>query len=164
FYHRAGESSVQVRNVVLTGDWPKELSAAQMANLFGRGPERLSAATRRARHALIEERQLVSNWENIQRRARQLPPAERYALLRSWVLPSPDHPTFRFFGGYTSTNPSPPALAARGASVPAATGGAARRVNIDGEMTAPVLDLLTVAAEIGKLGELSNQALSLQTT
>jgi hypothetical protein len=163
FYHRAGESSVQLRNVVLTGDWPKELSAAQMTNLFVRGPEKLSVATRRARHGLIEERQLVSNWENIQRRARQLPPAERYALLRSWVLPGPDHSTFRFFGGYSSTDPSPPALAARGASLPAATGGSARRVNIDGEMTAPVLDLLAVAVELGKLGELANQALSVQT-
>jgi hypothetical protein len=164
FYHRAGESSVQVRNVVLSGNWPKELSPGQMANLFVRGPEKLSAATRRARQALIEERQLVSNWENIQRRARALPPAERYALLRSWVLPSPDHSTFRFFGGYSSTNPSPPALAARGASVPAAADRSARRLSINGEMTAPVLDLLTVAAEIGKLGELANLALSLQTT
>jgi hypothetical protein len=163
FYHRAGESSVQVRNVALTGDWPKELSPAQMANLFGRGPDKLSAATRRARHALIEERQLVSNWENIQRRARQLPPAECYALLRSWVLPGPDHSTFRFLGGYTSTNPPPAAGAAKAANGPAAGGRPARRINIDGEMTAPVIDLLAVATELGKLGELANQALSAQT-
>jgi hypothetical protein len=163
FYHRAGESSVQVRNIVLSGNWPKQLSTDQMANLFVRAPEKPSVATRRARHALIDERYLVSNWENIQRRARRLPPAERYAVLRNWVLPGPDHPTFRFMGGFAPTNPPPEVTAAASASAQAASGASARRVNRRSEMTAPVLDLLAVAAELGKLGELANQTLAVET-
>ena len=45
-FHFRDESGVQVRNAVLTGDWPEELTAEQLANPLALRPE---AATPQAR-------------------------------------------------------------------------------------------------------------------
>ncbi len=130
FYHRAGKATMQVRKVVLSGNWPEALSKDQMSNLLARPDEKPNLTTRRARHAILDEGYLVKNWESVTRRARALPPAERYRALRDWVTPGPDHPHTRFQGGFTPVGLAPPVEGGRGA-LPAV----GRRANTGGVLT-----------------------------
>jgi hypothetical protein len=156
-YHRAGENVVQVRNVVLSGNWPEMLSAEQLANCMARTPEQPTTATLRAQHAIIEEKFFTANWNGILQRGRALPPAERYAFLRHWVLPDINHPHFRFMGGFTSTDPAPV-----GSIKGAAAADGTKRVVTGSGLMAPVLDLLEVARDLNKLDDLANLAFSVQ--
>ncbi|MBI3863250.1 MAG: DUF1583 domain-containing protein, partial [Planctomycetia bacterium] len=154
-YHREGATQAKVRNVVLSGNWPERLAPEQLANLMARVPEQPTGHTLRARHAIIQETYVLENWEQVLRRGRALPAAERYAYLRKWVLPAGDHPNFRFLGGFTPSNPAP-----AGAAAPAAAG--AKRVPTGAELIAPVLDLIAVAGELKKLDDLAGQAIAVK--
>ncbi|HEY2252068.1 MAG TPA: DUF1583 domain-containing protein, partial [Planctomycetaceae bacterium] len=158
-YHRAGETKVQVRSVVLSGDWPEKLTADQLANLTARVPEKVPPVTRRARRDIIEEKFFAASWESVQQRAREMPAEARYAYLKDWVMAGPDRPNFRLMGGGTPVEPAP---AVAGSSTVALIGE--RRALSGGELTAPVLDLLAVARELGKLDELANHALTVKPT
>lgn len=156
-YHNSAGTSAQVRGVVLSGNWPGELTAAHRTGLFASRVVTSSAAECRARHAAIGERFFAMNWENVQREASGQPARKRYEFLKAWVLPTADHPTYRVIGGMTPTNP-PPAGAARPSVVQPGSG---IRVASGGAITAPALDLVATAKDLDKLGEL--QALVEQT-
>lgn len=154
FFHFPLTERLQVRNVVLSGNWPEKLTAAQLANLAALDPRRETAGLAGARQRIFDEQIRALNWQRVQARAATLPAPARYELLRSWVLPGPEHATYRLFGGYTPTDSVPAPFA----SSPAAA--AERRIHASGKLTAPVLDLLLVAAELKKLPELEQQAQS----
>jgi hypothetical protein len=158
-YHRAGETAVRVRSVILSGNWPEKLSAEQLADLTARVPEKPTVTTLRVRHDIIEEKFFNASWESVQRRARTLPPIERYAYLKSWVIPGPNHPHFRLVGGCTPSD-SAPTASADSSAVPPGT----KRAHTGAELTAPVLDLLAVARELNKLDELTNETFTVKAT
>lgn len=156
FFHYADRTAVKVRSVVLSGNWPERLPAEQMANLLAPAPGPVSDATLQARSALAGDWYVGLNWEEVLRKTRALPPAQRYVRLRDWVLPASEHVSIRPMGGYSQTNAP---LAAGG---PQAAGTAARRVNTGGELTAPVFDLLAMARELGKVDEVHSRALAFE--
>ena len=149
-YHDAGKTEAKMRAAVLTGRWPEKLSAEQQAHLFALKEPLPSNFERRARHAAIGEQLFARGWENKQQHAASSPAAGRYSLLKEWVLPSVDHPTYRVDGGLTQTNPVP--VGDRKPETNLSKVG--KRLVSGGELTAPALDLVAVAGELGKLDEL----------
>lgn len=152
FQYDPRRAAARVRNVVLSGNWPERLAPDRLANLLvppDEGPA--AASTRRAREAIVDDFYISLDGENIQRRARALPLAQRYAFLRAWVCPSPEHRDFRLQGSFTPT--SPPVVDPAGTAAAKSVTG--RRVVTGGELTAPVLDLLAAAGEANKLDEIA---------
>src|SRR5262249_54528213 len=104
FFHDKDRSSVQVRNVILSGNWPESLSADRLANLFARRDVDRGVAQRRAEHAVVGEQHITSQAARVLYGARALPADSRYEALISWVLPNDDHPTFRLQGDFPPTD------------------------------------------------------------
>ncbi len=138
FYHEKNQTEAKVKDVVLEGDWPKVVPN----NLLEiRGGES-SSSLRLARHAVIGEADLVLDVDEVLRRTRSLPPAERYKALSDWVLPGDDHPTFRLQMDFAPTDPAPPVAA---------------EFSQRGTLVAPALELVALAKELSKLPELAQQ-------
>ncbi|HEV7225376.1 MAG TPA: DUF1583 domain-containing protein, partial [Pirellulales bacterium] len=154
FFHFKDRTAVQVRNVVLTGDdWPQALSETQLANLLSPiDPKADIDPGRLAETLLGEENVYFSTWQTWQA-SRSLPAAERYALLRDWVLPDAVRGSVvRLYGEFTPTDPAPTVAESVTAGPP--LDAASRRVHRGGDLVAPAFDLVAVAAELGKLDEL----------
>ncbi|HEV7280783.1 MAG TPA: DUF1583 domain-containing protein [Pirellulaceae bacterium] len=148
FFRFAGRDEVRVRNVRLRGDWPAEFPAGALEEPLALSDEP-SAAVRLARHAAIGERIYAWGAFSIHQEASALPPEERYEFLKAWVLPNQEHSTFRLATAFTPVNP--PSLYWK---EPAEPYGASR-LHQGGKIVAPALDLVRVAAELGRLDRLS---------
>lgn len=158
FYHDKHATSVRVRNVKLTGDWPKSLSKEVLANLLSPARQH-DVAERRQLARSFDDRYEASDLDRVLRTTRALSPAERYASLKQWVLPNDDHSTIRMYGNTAPSDPvastltvlSPVNLTDSKSAQPAPV---ARRKRSGGELIAPALDLVAVAKQLGKLDEL----------
>lgn len=159
FYHDKHATAVQVRNVVLAGDWPKTLTDATLANLLAPTQVR-SDADRRMFSQVIDEKFRATDLDGILLQTRSMPLADRYEALLNWVLPNVDHQAFRLYADTAPADPLPItpivlAPAKRSTSKTAQTSGGRRtRVRSEGELIGPALDLVVVAKELGKLDEL----------
>jgi tetratricopeptide (TPR) repeat protein len=144
-FHYKDRTSVQIRNVALQGNWPEKLTGRHLADLAAPAEAAPGQPDARARGALVGEAFLSHGAADVLRRARGLPPAERYASLRAWVLPGPEHSAFRLYGDFSPTDRAPDPPADR--SVP--------RTHTPGHLEAPALELVAVAKQLGKLDELA---------
>ncbi|MEK6258637.1 MAG: DUF1583 domain-containing protein [Planctomycetota bacterium] len=133
---------VKVRNVVLTGDWPRTLPQEFLDNPLATVGEPMSVADRHALSRLFQEEFLTENLFEVHRKALAMPAAERFEFLSRWILPGPVHPGFRVSGDFTPTRP-PPLAVEPGVVHPEA----------GGQIVSPVLDWIDVARELGRLAE-----------
>ena len=108
-FHLRDQTEVQVRNVVLTGNWPEKLEPDVLANLLELDASDEILAMSHARHALTREEELADDVYEVWRSTKSLSAEERYARLRDWVLPGPMHPTYRLQAEFTPTDPPLPA-------------------------------------------------------
>src|SRR4029079_14283309 len=138
-FHFKAQTAVEVREVVLTGDWPQSLPATQ-ADLSALAPHAASEAVVRARHRLVSENVLSDEAYAVWLRAVKLSGAERYAALKEWVMPSASHAAVRLALDWTP-------LDSQG-----------RRDSRGGELVSPALELIATAKELGKLEELATAA------
>ena len=148
FYHNAAATTARVRAIVVSGDWPETLPVDTLENVFAFSEEPRSIAERRARHSAIGEEYFLMSWKNVLGSAAGRPVDKRYALLREWVLPNQDHPTFRLAGGLN------PHLCGA-ADAPVAATAAEKGARDEVEFAAPVLELIAVARQLDKLDELA---------
>jgi tetratricopeptide (TPR) repeat protein len=125
--HHRDRGTAQVRNIVLTGDWPEKLSAADLDNLLAPASTDESPQLRKARHELVREEELVEDAYDVWQQAQSLSPEARYQMAANWVLPGADHPTFRLQSGFKST-----------------------------QLAAPAFELVRTAAELKRLDELDS--------
>jgi tetratricopeptide (TPR) repeat protein len=149
FFHYKNRTATQVRNVVLTGNWPDKISEKELADSFalsvgGDKPRRSPEGA--VRRALIGDPFFLKGSGLVLRQARALPPEQAYELLRTWVLPNENHSLFQMAGDFTPTDPAPPV-----APKPLPPGW---RVQTGGDLEAPALELVAVAKKLGKLDEL----------
>jgi hypothetical protein len=147
-FHDKGKTEVKVRDIVLRGDWPTSLPA----RLLARRDPKPTPADRRARGAMVEERFALLASDLVLAEARRLPPERRYDTLLAYVLPNPDHPSFRVKGDLSPTDPAPPVAL----SPPSANPGGSRLAS-GGEVEAPAIELIATAKALGKLDELANR-------
>jgi hypothetical protein len=143
-FHYKDRTAVQVRHVVLQGNWPQKLGERELAECTARAGAAPGQVDARTRSALVGEAFLSHGAVDVLRHARGLPAAERYAYLRSWVLPGPEHSAFRLYGYFTPIDV---------AATPA--DGPGSRLHTPGQLESPALELVAVAKELGKLDELA---------
>jgi len=127
FFYRRGESGAQVRQVVLTGNWPESLDAEVLADLLAPAEPTTNRVILQARQRLVGEGVLADNIGEIWSAAGALTPAERYERFEHWVLPSDQHASYRLQSGATD----------------------------DGRWVSPALELGKLAKELGKLDDLA---------
>jgi hypothetical protein len=157
-FHYRDESGVQVRNAVLTGDWPKELSAEQLANPLKLRPDAATPEALAESRLLMGEQLILYDAYNVWKRARAMPAADRYDYLAWWVLPGDDHTTFRMRGDFTPipapvlkhVDNFPPSQPPVGQAVP-------DTASRGGQYVAPAIELARTARELGRLDELAKR-------
>ena len=156
FFHDKNATAVQVRNIVLTGDWPETLSSEITSNLLAPSHER-TPQERRNFGRTIDEKFHTSGLEDLLLQTRAMPPEAQYEALKHWVLPNDDHANYRLFADFTSDNgiPTKNRLTGRLDSNRDENVPSFRRQKIGGELIAPALDLVDVAKKLNRLDELA---------
>lgn len=134
FYHHRDREAVQVRDAVLSGDWPKALPADLAVTPFApAAPLSPGSALQAARH--VKEESVTKDALAVVRKARALPAAERYDLLRQWVLPVSGDTRIRLRGEFLPPHD------------PLVTGP-------EPHVVAPALELIGAAMELRQMKEL----------
>ena len=156
FYHDKNATAVQVRNIVLTGDWPATLSSEITSNLLAPAHQR-TPQERRNFGRTIDEKFHTTGLEDLLLQTRAMSPEAQYEALKHWVLPNDDHANYRLFGDFTSDNgiPTKNRLTGRIDSDGDNSIPSFRRHKIGGELIAPALDLVDVAKKLNRLDELA---------
>ena len=95
----------------------------------------------------------AENVQAIRARAAELPPDQRFEFLTRTIFVESRPGTIRLAGEFGQTGPAPVMQAA-----------SERELSAGGEVVSPVYDLLTVAAELGRLGEVRDRVVSLPRT
>ncbi|MEI8019419.1 MAG: DUF1583 domain-containing protein, partial [Schlesneria sp.] len=156
FYHDKNATAVQVRNIVLMGDWPQTLSSEITSDLLAPSHVR-TPQERRNFGRTIDEKFHTSGLEDLLLQTRAMSPEAQYEALKHWVLPNDDHPNFRLFADFTSDNgiPTKNRLTGRLDSNGDDDTPSFRRQKMGGELIAPALDLVDVAKKLNRLDELA---------
>lgn len=156
FYHDAGQTAVRVRNVTLSGDWPKEFNAEVRGLLEQPRPEEEQPSSKFFASA-FDEQQFSNNAFAVYQRGSQLPAEERYAYLHDWVMPNRTHDLLRMAGGFTPTHPAPPVADAHPLDVAwmqSRQSVSKRMVSTGGNFVCPAILLVLSAIETNRLPEL----------
>lgn len=160
FYHDRNHSAAQVRNVFLRGDWPERLSAEQLAALTADSVANRTPQDRQLLGAVFADRHTQDSALDAHWAAMAMPPEQRFEYLSRWVLPGDDHDTIRIAMDFSQMHPAPPV-----AAMHAAVGGTSdptpderkSRIHMGGNAVSPALDLIRVAAELGKLKQVRDR-------
>lgn len=147
FFRNPLDATVRVRNVVLTGDWPQQLSAGVLTDLTAPARDDLHPTERYVFNAVIGEPLLKTSVFGLLQHAASLPDEERYRLLSDRVLPGISHPNLRVTGAF-----APSLLHPRGEGA-SATGS---------QLVSPVFELIDTAARLGRLDGLRERVDSFQ--
>jgi tetratricopeptide (TPR) repeat protein len=139
FFRFADRSDAEIRNAVLTGDWPEQLPAEATSNLLASSTPR-SAADLRVQYELLGADRLSRNALDTVRAARKLPdPESRFTLLSEWVLPSPTHTAVRIRCDSVAADDE-------------------LGINNPLQLVSPAYDLVDIAAKLNRLDELRTAA------
>ena len=145
FYY-SDQTEARTRNVVLRGNWPQQLSQQELSDLLTPAGDKVSPPLALVRHGLVREEELADAAHDVWQQALSLPNADRYALLRQWVLPNGEHSTFRLQARFV-----PHGVAAQAAD------SSALEQPRGGELASPAQLLVQTASSLGKLEELKQQ-------
>ncbi len=156
FYHDKNATAVQVRKIVLTGDWPETLSSEITSDLLAPSHVR-TPQERRNFGRTIDEKFHTSGLEDLLVQTRAMPLEAQYEALKHWVLPNDDHANYRLFADFTSDNgiPNKNRLTGRLDSNGENDVAPFRRQKVGGELIAPAFDLVDVAKKLNRLDELA---------
>ncbi len=163
FYHDAATSDLRVRNVVLTGDWPKDFDDSVRAAIESPQPTEPLKDTRfllLVPPYPLNESLMSDNAYEIARRAVKLETPERYKFLHRWVMPNDSHDLLRLAGAFTPTHPAPPVLNDNPIDVATAEARQAvdpRMVQTGGNFVCPAILLVLAAAELDRLSDLKQE-------
>jgi hypothetical protein len=147
-FHYSGQTAAQVRNITLRGNWPEQLTKAELTNLLELADPNEPPAVSQLRHSLVREEEVSDEAYEVWLAAQGLPLEEKFALLRDWVLPSASHRTFRLHVDFTPVDQPFPSL-----SKSLKLSGA--RQHVGGEVISPALELVRTATELKRLPELA---------
>lgn len=161
FYHDAAIHDLRVRNVVLSGDWPKEFDAVVRSLLESPRPvDPLPKSQFLAQTASLNEAHVSDNAYEIARRSLVMDADARYQYLHRWVMPNESHDVLRMAGAFTPTHPSPPVLSQNPIDVATTEARQAvdqRRIQTGGNFVCPAILLVLTAAELDRLGDLKQE-------
>lgn len=147
-FHHDQQAVARVRRVQLSGNWSPSLEALLNNDLLTPLDEEQHRNLSPAVDALLQERHMTDCARKVHAHANSLKLEQRYAFLKSWVLPNSEHRAIRLHLDFSRTHPPVNEL---DESQRAADGA---RIEYGGQMVSPALDLLTTASELGQLDEL----------
>lgn len=157
-FHYRDRTAVRVRNVVLTGTWPRSLGGLDAVAI---AVKPATPAEAKARRTLIGERYFATEAGERVARARQLPARERYQALADWVLPTHSRPVFQVAGVLRPQDDiqvgNEKSLTPQSGEISAAAG---RRLLLAGKQEVPCLEMIEAAREAGMLDELRQRVAS----
>ena len=161
FYHDAARSNLRVRNVVLTGKWPREFNNKHRSAI--EWPEATAPLpnSRFLGYAISEER-ISDNAYEVYRRALTLDVKSRYEFLHQWVMPNSSHDLLRMSGAFTPTHPAPSLISKNPIDVATAAARQTidqRLVQTGGNFVCPAILLVLAAFETNRLDELKQEVL-----
>ncbi|MDB4614449.1 DUF1583 domain-containing protein [bacterium] len=145
FFYDKNKSSARIRNVVLKGDWPTQLTEDQVASLTAPIAKQPSEQMGRAVGKSLGPAFLTRHSLDVVRAAAKLQPDQRFKYLRDWVLSSDEHWAIRAVGDLTPAHPTPPV---KDSFVTSDHGG---------ELVSPLLMLVDAAKEVGQLDTVINE-------
>lgn len=182
-YRDRTKHSVNVRNVIMTGDWPETIPADCLENPTIVIDEPAAAGDRKVSQRTFGEPALADNARAVRVAAAQLAtPAEQFAFLSKWVLPGSGRSEIRMSGVFTPVDAPPDrlieTLGTGSISVPSVPLWLNRR---DGEpqshrgnredadakaaqLVSPVFDLLDTARQLNQLADLRGTVEQLPTS
>ena len=145
-FHFSDKTAARVRNVVLRGNWPKTIAAADLAFTLAREATPREA---RARRELLGEKFFGGGVTEVLAATRpEIPAAERYTKLLAWVVPVDEAGEFRMQAVRVPLDVLEPKVKL---DVPPD----GRRLLLGFAPDAPCLRLLGAAKEAGKLDDLA---------
>lgn len=131
----------KIRNVTLSGPWPKTTDVEEMNALLMDLTTPLSSGDRRLINSMMPEEFDELHVPELLAMAKSLPAADGYALLKAWVLPSDDHDELR--------------LAWQSAPIEPGTDATIRTA---ADLQSPALELVRLARELRRVDELTKEA------
>lgn len=156
FYHDACRTAVQIKNVVLRGDWPERLTPQQLNYLTELAEPNQNHAHQQALSSLFGQELQSDSVLQLAQHAAALTDEERFSLLIDWVLPGRGNPSIRMIGRFAPLPAPPledqPPLGMRSPFEPPVSG--ARRVADGAVLIAPAIELVEVAGQLGRLDEI----------
>lgn len=136
-FFRYFTQEARIRNVKLSGDWPENSDAAELNSHLMDLTQPLTANDRLLINsmmpALIDELQVP----DVLAKAKDLPPADGFTMLKSWVLPNDEHNSIRL--AWRSTPILPEADAA---------------ILTPSDLQSPALELIRLAKELNQVDQL----------
>ncbi len=146
---RNAEEAVQVRNVVLRGDWPERLDDATKADLLAAVPASTDPKIAKYERAVITEEHITGPaWERLTMLA-GLPADTRYERLVAGVLPSDSTPVWRLGGAFSPANPAPTVTGYGIEPLPSAP-----RSHVGGRIVSAARLLVETAKELDRIDDL----------
>ena len=145
FFHYKDRTEARVRNVVLRGDWPKQITNQELNRLAAGHVKGLKRGQRITRNQNIGDGIIGSRAFEVYRIGLRAKPEARYRRMKQWVLPSSYHFTYRLYAAFSPNRPAKK-LAKLGSS----------------ELVAPALLLVDTAQQLGKLEDLK-KAVNIRT-
>lgn len=146
FYFNQASETARIKNVVLKGDWPAQVTADHLAALTSRVKEELNEYERKALGSAIGEHFIARHPIDVVRYAVAInDPEQRFLYLYNWVMPGIDHWQIRTGGDLTPANPAPPVRDSFIKSTSITGPG--------GQIVAPLLMLVDLAKELGRTDE-----------
>jgi hypothetical protein len=158
-FHFRTRTTARVRNIVLSGDWPKSLTAEDWTALTQSRATSLTAGEQHVLDRILDEEAFSTDVVDVVRFANQLTPESRFEFLLDWVVPGNNHPDWRMFGDLA---PSDAAALAVSTSDSNPLGQSAENTNSIRESTggyviSPAIQLVRSALEVGRVAALQSR-------
>lgn len=134
---RYQNQATQVRKLMLRGDWPEKWSD-ELATNITELDQTLSKAQRREVGIIVDDTPIALLAGEVVKIARDQRPEDAYAMLKAWVLPSPDHANTRLH--YTIDQAAQDEVLAN---------------EVLANMLCPAVELVRLADELDKIDELA---------
>jgi len=145
---RLKQQSTKVRNAVLTGDWPTELSDHMREDMAALA-EPTTAEQLRVIATIVDDATIEPLAADVVRTARNMPPEQAFEQLQDWVLPSASHRNLRLY--YALDNPAADSTTSGDKAIDADSSVPTTQFD---EILCPAVELVRVANAAGKLDEL----------
>ncbi len=145
---RYKQQSSQVRNAILTGDWPTELSDVIREDLASIA-EPLTSEQLNVVATIVDDAPFEPLAAEIVQTVRKMPSDQAFELLKNWVLPSPSHRHLRLYYGLDN----PAADSSVNANEASEQDLPATGIRL-AEILCPAIELVRAADAVGKLNEL----------
>ena len=161
FFAQPNVQPIQIRNVVLTGDWPETIPEEILQNLVAPATtpsnEQSQALTR-----ALGDHFLAENVDSVRRHAKTLENEQRFQFLSEWVLPSAQRNSYRLNGHFSPLSPAPPVAEytpEETRRLAEAEQSGQGRILVGGSLFSAAFDLIQLARELNRLDELQKRVM-----